>query len=256
MQKLILESAVIEITRRCNMVCGHCLRGEMQNCDISDKILYKFFKQIDSIRMLTITGGEPSLATDRIRAIIRIARECHVDIDSFYCCTNGKRVTQDYMNALEELFDYCDSNSESWINVSRDDYHDASSRSGVSKLIDWWVNLAKEAVSDTWGIEQFEDTVFKKNVTMINMGYNQGMGRDVKIHKYEIEDEVEGILYIHGMVYVNCKGDILPHCDLSYELQDEPELIVCSVDDDIISGLRKWQTRKIKGSYSGIEVIN
>ena len=33
--EIYVESLVIEVTRRCNMRCEHCLRGDAQNLDIS-----------------------------------------------------------------------------------------------------------------------------------------------------------------------------------------------------------------------------
>jgi MoaA/NifB/PqqE/SkfB family radical SAM enzyme len=61
---LSLDNVIIEITRRCNMKCEHCLRGAQQRLDIPDDVLSKFFLRIrDSyINHLCLTGGEPSLA--------------------------------------------------------------------------------------------------------------------------------------------------------------------------------------------------
>ena len=43
MQIKYTQYAVIEVTRRCNMQCRHCLRGDAQNVDISNEIIDRFF---------------------------------------------------------------------------------------------------------------------------------------------------------------------------------------------------------------------
>lgn len=51
---------VIEVTRRCNMCCTHCLRGDAQDLDISDEVLETVARNIQP-SSVTFTGGEPSL---------------------------------------------------------------------------------------------------------------------------------------------------------------------------------------------------
>lgn len=36
------NNVVIEITRRCNMCCAHCLRGDAENVDIQEKYINAF----------------------------------------------------------------------------------------------------------------------------------------------------------------------------------------------------------------------
>ena len=52
---------VIEVTRRCNMNCAHCLRGDAQNLDISIDVIDRFFDAFANgadISTITFTGGE------------------------------------------------------------------------------------------------------------------------------------------------------------------------------------------------------
>ena len=39
-----IDSLVLEITRRCNMSCEHCMRGEAQNIDMDLSIIDKIFE--------------------------------------------------------------------------------------------------------------------------------------------------------------------------------------------------------------------
>lgn len=46
-QTIAVDSLILEITRRCNMKCLHCLRGESENLDMSIKMVDAVFSQIN-----------------------------------------------------------------------------------------------------------------------------------------------------------------------------------------------------------------
>lgn len=64
MDKITFENLTIELTRRCNMKCGHCLRGEAQEVDIDRKYIDSLLDQTELIGGMFFTGGEPTLALD------------------------------------------------------------------------------------------------------------------------------------------------------------------------------------------------
>jgi len=49
-----IYNLVIEVTRRCNMECEHCLRGEAENVDMDIKYIEKLFQKIDYISTLSL----------------------------------------------------------------------------------------------------------------------------------------------------------------------------------------------------------
>jgi len=61
MKKVATDNLVLEVTRKCNMNCAHCLRGNAEDKDISFDLIDILLDNIDSINMITFTGGEPSL---------------------------------------------------------------------------------------------------------------------------------------------------------------------------------------------------
>ena len=86
--QFIVPDLALEVTRRCNMACEHCLRGEAQNCDIDFKVINKATKFITPLSVV-FTGGEPSLNT---MAIDYYFKRCEVNDnvpESFYVVTNG-----------------------------------------------------------------------------------------------------------------------------------------------------------------------
>ena len=72
--RIAVENLAIELTRKCNLKCNHCMRGNAENKEISDKILDRIFEGKGGIRKLTrdkFTRGD--LITDgTIMALTRV----------------------------------------------------------------------------------------------------------------------------------------------------------------------------------------
>lgn len=105
---MMINNLAIEITRRCNKECYFCLRGEGQKVNISDEILEVFLKKFSRICDLTISGGEPSLAPDRILKIIDIIKRNKISVGSFYIATNGIEATSEFINSILKLYIECE----------------------------------------------------------------------------------------------------------------------------------------------------
>lgn len=61
MEKVVFNQLIIEITRRCNMSCSHCLRGDAENVDLISMDIDNVLDQTEAIGKLVVTGGEPTL---------------------------------------------------------------------------------------------------------------------------------------------------------------------------------------------------
>lgn len=106
-------NVVLEITRRCNMSCAHCLRGNAQPKDIKPEILENFFAPLSYIQTLTLSGGEPSLRPRLMLDVLEVCKKYHVEVGSVYIVTNGKQVTSDFLDAVHQWDSYtvlCQSN--------------------------------------------------------------------------------------------------------------------------------------------------
>lgn len=64
MDKITFSGVTVELTRRCDMACLHCMRGNAMDADISLSHIDEFLDQADIIDTLSLTGGEPGLALD------------------------------------------------------------------------------------------------------------------------------------------------------------------------------------------------
>src|SRR4030042_4339405 len=114
---------IYEVTRRCNATCEHCLRGDAQNVDITEAICDVSLNGVDDIGTVVFTGGEPSLAVDKIEYIIAAVKERHISVSSFYVVTNGKTPSLDLCLALMTLYAYCEDNEVTSFCISKDQYH-------------------------------------------------------------------------------------------------------------------------------------
>lgn len=61
------DTLILEVTRRCNMYCDHCLRGNAMSMDMDDALVDKIVDAVDGIGTVVFSGGEPTLNLAAIR---------------------------------------------------------------------------------------------------------------------------------------------------------------------------------------------
>ena len=103
MQKLDISNLTIEVTRLCNLECIHCLRGESENKFISDNTINNLMKNINSIGLLTITGGEPLIAINNINKLVESIKKNNIKIDNIQLITNGTILSSKTLKCLKQL---------------------------------------------------------------------------------------------------------------------------------------------------------
>jgi len=111
--KVAVENLAIELTRRCNLKCAHCMLGGCENKEISDETLDRIFEEVSTVGLLNFIGGESSLAVDRINKLVEIVKKHNALIHCVLVFTNAVNVTDEYINALKNLQ-----------SIAADDYYD------------------------------------------------------------------------------------------------------------------------------------
>ena len=91
---LHLKHLLLEATRKCNMACPHCMRGDAEDLSMDYAVLDRIFEDTRQIDHLVLTGGEPSLAPYVIQQIVYRARVWKCSIHSFFCATNARIYSQ------------------------------------------------------------------------------------------------------------------------------------------------------------------
>ena len=95
-----------EVTRRCNLCCAHCMRGEPQDKDINNNVIDKALDETNYIDLLNCTGGEPLLNVDAIEYIVDQIIKRKMNIRGFTITTNGTILEQRVAEQLNRIGKY------------------------------------------------------------------------------------------------------------------------------------------------------
>ena len=142
--RLTYSNLAVEITRRCNLKCAHCFRGDAQNMDMSPEVIDAFFDHTQAIYRLDFTGGEPFLNLEGMRYFLESAKRHNVLIASVFITTNGTVQTQELIDLIEDYSDYIkkfilpDIKIENCISISisNDIFHDTD----IQTAFNWYKN--------------------------------------------------------------------------------------------------------------------
>lgn len=231
-----LDNLVLETTRKCNMKCAHCLRGEAQNKSMSDEHMYNFLRQVSYIATVTFTGGEPTLPSGMkvIERFMEICNELGVDVGNFYFATNAKVWRGKLPELINRLYNFCSDNEVSNVDISGDQYHCAELNAIDNH--DFKCRLEDELLY-TYGLENMVG--IKPNIDpnfVITEGrgyYIGGRGNNLETVLYEYWDD-DQLQVREGTIYLNCDGKVISGCDWSYETQNEREdILICLADEDL-----------------------
>ena len=196
-------SLLLELTRRCNACCAHCLRGNAQELDMKPYIIDSTLKALHDANIeiadVTFTGGEPSLVPHLINHFVDTATSLGVGYGSFYIATNGLEVSEDFIIAVARLHFNAYDNEVSSIKVSSDQWHQPIPQESKERL-------------KMFKFVHFDDSPESEHY-LISEGRARGWGaKDVDV--FDMSGEFDLI-----SIYVNVFGQIIEGCDFSYTAQ-------------------------------------
>lgn len=216
--KIQYDNLMIEVTRRCNMSCAHCLRGDAQNRDISREVIEKIFENTESINCLTFGGGEISLNVEGLNMILEVAKEKDVDIYNFYAVTNGKEISEDFLITIMKWYAYTQSCNNGYqdeitgLSLSKDDFHEC-------------IPEYNEYLLKSFSFFRADKETDWNNIPLLNLGRAKTLSQGYQkreMRYYAPEPEFyNDTLSFSEMVSVTVNGDILSDCDYEYENTDE-----------------------------------
>jgi hypothetical protein len=269
---LNISNLVIEATRKCNMGCEHCLRGNTQRKVISDQYIHKILQLIDNVGTLTVTGGEPTLAMDALDQIENCIRYGNADVGSFYMVTNGKSINiENVANWAYRMLDCCDDNEISGVAFSFDDFHVSTFNwKQLQKQKKNYSRLA-EAMANDYGVyESGCGGEFVQKHSDEKWGYDrlisEGRAKDIgsrenDVRAFEETEWSETIHFTESELYLSCSGYIVSGCDWSYDTIDNDDKIrICHIDDlncqdDLIEAIRAYNKKTAAASQKKIAKI-
>jgi hypothetical protein len=204
------DDLIMEVTRRCNMSCPHCMRGEPQSLDMSFDTARNALRTVDGISSLTFTGGEPTLNMKTVRHISDYIRFRHVDLNTFWIVTNGKIASRSLVDVLTDLYIICDEPDMCALAVSNDAWHEE-------------VKIPKMYRALSFFREDGHGPNSQDAVIMEGRAYENGIGRrePPAVSPPEVERFEDGTLYVPERITVSANGNVIPGCDYSFEHIDE-----------------------------------
>ena len=203
-------SLIIEVTRRCNMRCDHCLRGDAEDLDISNEVLDRI---LDSSLVegphIVFTGGEPTLNIRAIQYFIEGLKRRGARIDGFYIKSNGKDESIELMLASLELYALSDNKEMCALEVSGDQYHEGYSPELYKGLA--FYRFDERDISDK---------------ALINDGksFEYGIGSRSEYPADFIFDEYDSEDTCVEELYISSNGNVVGSCNMSFERVDEESL--------------------------------
>lgn len=215
-----VSNVVIEITRRCNMCCAHCLRGDAENVDIQERYIDAFLDSFEKgacISYIVFSGGEISLNIPAIRYILKAVKERNISVGSFYMVTNGKAVDKmaDLALASLEWWNYCCNKDDDMCGlcISSDNFHEK-----IPHESEGFFSGLKYSHDDKVTDFRFHPLINEGRAETINSSLYRKCEPCVEKLEYEINGD-DGIDFWRSEMYLNAVGDVVSGCDWSYESQ-------------------------------------
>jgi sulfatase maturation enzyme AslB (radical SAM superfamily) len=229
-----IDSLILETTRRCNLSCPHCLRGNPEEKDMPKETVEKFLKdnKIDFINAVTFTGGEPTLSGQVLPDFIDTCKKLGVTVGNFYVVLNGKQIPDEFIKSCVDLYLFCTDNEISAVEVSRSAFYTGQQdEQAIKKMKLLRFAGEKNALKPEWiksegrGKTLVEDYGLKPN--------------PVRLDHLKMEDDT-----LSGECYLNVNGDICSSCDLSYK--NQRRLRLGNIHKMTLEQMLQKQTEKTK----------
>lgn len=210
---MYIKDLMFEITRRCQLGCEHCLRGDAEPVDMSPYVIDEVLNGVTQIGNVVFTGGEPFLKPDLIHHFCDVVQTRGIEVDIFFIATNGmvfdeyNRLSSKSLSAIARLHQLVEYPESSSVKVSRDQYHCYEYSMSSHSMLD----ILKLAYID-------EVEYDPKGIILMGRAAEYGLGTrelNVPISLDDVEELVDADFY------VTARGEVVWECNLSYELMDD-----------------------------------
>lgn len=212
-----IKNLIIEVTRKCNMQCQHCLRGDAMNVNIKHEYITSLLEQVDYIDSVTFSGGEPSLNVKALEFFLSEAERLNVSINSFYIATNGLNIGTDFVIFCLKMFSYCNDKDSCCLDVSNDYFH-RNEGDYNTELLNGLSFFRKKFDKDNYNYYGMTGLI---NEGRASSFLDDGSNLE-KVNDITDEDDFEDADF-----YLNCKGEIINGCNWSYINQSKH--VICKV---------------------------
>lgn len=231
--KIFWENFCIETTRRCNMRCAHCMRGEPEDIDINIKWIEEIFKNTAYIGVLNFYGGEPTLNENILKQTLELAKKYNIIVLNLDIITNGKKITDNFINIINEWGRYCslfNNNRQQDLYITIDPFHEEIDPKNITKI---WNNCFSRIGLDLYKPEK---TFVKNDSKNVKKTYIVDCGRARSLKGYKklpwnvsknqpLIYKYNENYYVKAKIALSCTGYILKHT--VYEWISEDKVRLC-----------------------------
>ncbi len=271
MEKVSYGHLMIEVTRKCNLKCKHCMRGDAQNYELSYETIDNLLDRMNGVQMLAFTGGEPLLAFDRIEYILNEIMKRNIIVCEMQIITNGTCFNENMVDVFERFHNYLKNwyeriyekeFSTNYIKahlqfaISSDKYHETDS--------DELYNRINSLIGNYMHVHLYARGNQVKNIgrarTMLNCGVEHDIESVRRIEMYGknrpcycrmvtndmLENQPDN-LTIMCPVAITAKGILVPSMEIEFETEDLPKYHIADFNDsdlDIEKSINEYNKDK------------
>lgn len=277
MEKVSFGKLEIEITRRCNLKCEHCMRGEAQNIDMSYSTIDNILDQICAIDKLNVTGGEPFVAKDKIIYLYEQIMKRKIIVLETQIVTNGMMIDEDIADVFKKFHIYLkgwyeaitnENFSEDFIKkhiqicISSDKYHDNDSNNLFDKVDALLGNYCAvtlynrgNQVKDIGRAKRLACGSLVSKTTLRKIAiFGKGYPCYCKTITDELRQNQPDYYTIMCPVQITAKGIMTQFMESEFVEEDEDRYTIVdfSKNEDIISGIERYNKDKQWCAYINI----
>lgn len=229
MKKLAVANLGLIVTERCNLNCAHCLMGGCTNKVMSDEVIEAALSQFKYIMNLSICGGEPLLALDRIEKVFSYVVENKILVDNVSVTINGTIYNDTFLNLLRYIEEFINRNNPEKVKTNFRISNDIFHKSEIERLhlMQQYLDNAKKYSESPYfyGFAKLGRKLVREGnaenldykITIPFEPYSMFMtyvGNDMKLN---LDD---GFCHIGPYITINVDG-IITECDASNKHQSE-----------------------------------
>lgn len=269
-----MVALTFELTRRCNMNCDFCAKGEAQEVDITKEIVDKMLDEVQNfyIHILRLGGGEPFLNPEMAVYIIDQVIKRHIYVKYLAIFTNGlirdkrikaafKRFIQ-YLRSIENEVEILEKNfnvdfrhnytfNDEKVIVIISSYNHPVTKTYLDNTAEFYNSgmnqydflcVTQDCMNNPEDIVYIVSGKFKKNYKSIMQDKKAILMRIPK-NKYHFvfSNPQNEIAFICKNLSISTNGNVFPGASLSYKDIDEQSMFnISSCKNDFMERVVDW----------------
>lgn len=267
MEKVSLREVTLELGRKCNLKCKHCMKGKSQDVAMSDEVMDALLDNVYFIDEFNFGGGEPLLYVERMETLLRKCKEKGVKVNYITVVSNCTIKSEEFVRVFNEWGEYTTFRNNRLL-VSNDIFHEEYVKEHLPSVnleenIKWYEERLKYC-----GVEKADNMSLNLKIRILDEGNVNSWTQEEKdeflrVDKISIEKNKSLLTPIKPIcqgkenacgygcvkncvsstIVVNVYGKIYLHDGMPFEDQDNPEneMVMGNIlEKDIYTIIKEW----------------